>query len=76
MIGMDLPSPDKYPFEIHNMFFENDIPIIENMTNLNELNNIESFEVIALPLKIKAEASPVRVVAKIRYSLWRVGNFI
>ena len=65
MIGMDLPSPDKYPFEIHKMLLAKDILIIENMVNLDSLLNIDKFEVIALPLKIKAEASPVRVLARV-----------
>lgn len=65
MIGMDLPAPDKYPFEIHRMLFERGIFIIENMRNLGKLKNAGSFEIIAFPLKIKAEASPVRVVARL-----------
>lgn len=65
MLGMDLPSPDDYPFEIHKMLFNHNILIIENLTNLAELLPIESFEVIAFPLKIRAEASMVRVVAKV-----------
>jgi kynurenine formamidase len=64
MLGMDLPAPDKYPFEIHKMLFEKDILIIENMKSLESLLDIEQFEIIAFPLKIKAEASPVRVVAR------------
>ena len=65
MLGIDLPSPDRYPFEIHKMLFNHGIPIIENMTNLSELLHIKKFEIIAFPLKIRAEASMVRVVAKI-----------
>jgi kynurenine formamidase len=65
MIGMDLPAPDKYPFEIHRMLFERGIFIIENMRNLDKLKNVSSFEIIAFPLKIKAEASLVRVVARL-----------
>jgi len=65
MMGMDLPSPDKYPFQVHKMLLEKDILIIENMKNLGSLLNVDEFEIIALPLKIKAEASPVRVVARI-----------
>lgn len=65
MIGIDLPSPDNKPFEIHKMLFVNNILIIENLTNLEKLVDIASFEVIALPLKIKAEASICRVIAKI-----------
>ncbi|MDQ2085186.1 cyclase family protein [Herbivorax sp. ANBcel31] len=63
MLGIDMPSPDKYPFEIHKMLFKNNILLLENMTNLNSLLHIKNFEITALPLKIKAEASPVRAVA-------------
>ena len=65
MIGIDFPSPDRYPFEIHKKLFEHVILIIENLTNLWKLLYVDKFEVIAFPLKIKAEASMVRVVAKI-----------
>ena len=64
MLGMDLPSPDNYPFEIHKKLFANDILIIENLTNLRKILMLDNFEVIAFPLKVKAEASMVRVVAK------------
>ena len=64
MLGMDLPSPDIYPFEIHKSLFEADILIIENMTNLSMLPEGCDFEVFAFPLKIMAEASLVRVAAK------------
>lgn len=65
MLGMDLPSPDKYPFEIHKKMFKNNILIIKNLTNLLELVHINNFNIIAFPLKIKAEASMVRVIASI-----------
>ena len=64
ILGMDLPSPDKYPFNIHKKLFEQDILIMENLTNLNALQGLE-FEVMAFPLKIEAEASLIRAVAKI-----------
>jgi kynurenine formamidase len=64
MLGMDLPAPDKYPFEIHKMLFQKNIYIMENMTNLELLRNIEVFEMIAFPIKIKAEAALVRAVAR------------
>jgi len=63
MIGIDLPSPDNYPFDIHKMLLENNIYIIENLTNLNSLINIDKFEIIALPLKIDADSSMARVIA-------------
>ncbi|ACL70098.1 cyclase family protein [Halothermothrix orenii H 168] len=65
MLGMDMPSPDNYPFEIHKKLFKNNILIIENLTNLSELVKFNKFNIIAFPLKIKAEASMVRVVANI-----------
>lgn len=65
MIGLDTPSPDKYPFEIHKKFFENGICIIENLTNLEKLNGVNEFEVIALPLKIDSDSSIARVIARV-----------
>ena len=70
MLGMDLPSPDNYPFEMHKILFKNDILIIENLTNLLQLAGLNNFNVIAFPLKIKAEASMARVVA-----IKSIGNF-
>lgn len=66
MVGLDTPSPDKVPFEIHKYFFENHVLIIENLTNLKELLNEGDFEVIALPLKIKADSSIARVIARVK----------
>ena len=65
ILGMDLPSPDEYPYKVHKRLFQNNILIIENLANLSELINVDNFDVIAFPLKIKAEASMLRVVAKI-----------
>lgn len=65
MLGIDLPSPDNYPFDIHKKLLKKHILIIENLTNLSKLLNIENFTIIAFPLKIRAEASITRVVAKV-----------
>jgi len=65
VIGMDIPSPDRYPFEIHKMLLQNKVYIIENLTNLHELLKVQGFEVIAFPLKIKADGSMARVVARV-----------
>lgn len=65
MLGLDCPSPDKPPFEVHKMLFRNNIYLMENMANLEKLLGVDGFEVIALPLKIKADSSPVRAVARI-----------
>jgi len=64
ILGMDMPKPDKYPFEIHKLLLSNNIFIMENLTNLEGLLNVPSFEVMAFPLKIRAEASIVRAVAR------------
>ena len=63
MIGIDFFSPDKYPFEIHKIFFENSILIIENLTNLESLLEIKNFTVVALPLKCETDSAPARVIA-------------
>lgn len=63
MLGIDLPSPDRYPFEIHKKLLKNDILIIENLTNLWKLADVGPFNIIAFPLKIRAEASMARVIA-------------
>ncbi|HHU81687.1 MAG TPA: cyclase family protein [Firmicutes bacterium] len=63
MLGMDLPSPDRYPFGIHRKLLGNNILLIENLTNLSELANVKSFTIFAFPLKVRADASIARVVA-------------
>ena len=68
MIGLDTPSPDKYPFAVHKYLFNHGVLIIENLTRLDQLKKHKSFEVIALPLKLKADSSIARVVARVRDS--------
>lgn len=66
MIGVDTPSPDEYPFEIHKYLLGNGVFILENLRNLSTLPFMTPFELFAFPLKIEAEGSPVRVVAKVK----------
>lgn len=66
MIGIDMPSVDKNNFNIHKKLFENDIFILENLTNLNELLYAEDLLIFAQPLKFEGEASLVRAVAGYR----------
>ncbi len=63
IVGMDTPSPDYYPFPIHQLFFKHQILMIENLCCLKDLLNIPSFQIYAFPLKIQADASLLRVVA-------------
>jgi kynurenine formamidase len=65
MVCLDSPSPDREPFEIHKLLLENGVLIAENLTNMDKLISAKHFEVIALPLNIRADSSPTRIVAKI-----------
>lgn len=66
MIGLDTPSPDRYPFAVHRYLFEHGVLILENLTRLDQLLTAKSFEVIALPLNVKADSSIARVVARVK----------
>lgn len=65
IVGTDTPSPDRAPYKVHKILLEHDILIIENLTNLEVLIGKQNFEVIALPMKLQAEAAFCRVVAKV-----------
>lgn len=65
MIGMDMLNPDtEETFPIHKILLSKDVLIIENLTNLSALQSISPFDVFAFPVKLHAEAAPVRVVAR------------
>ena len=64
MLGMDMPAPDYPPFTFHKELLKKGIFVLENLTNLESLIDLADFEVIALPLKIDAEASFVRAVCR------------
>jgi arylformamidase len=70
-LGIDFPTVDdpqsakpgeKLP--VHVILLESEVLIIENLTNLDELRNDE-VKVIALPLKLKGDGAPVRVIGVI-----------
>jgi len=65
LMGVNAPSPDHPPFPIHKALLGVGIPILENLTNLQQLKG-RKFTVIALPLAIRAEGSPVRAAAWIQ----------
>lgn len=65
IVGMDMASPDYKPFNIHKLFLQNDVLIIENLTNLHQLIGKE-FTVYAFPLRLRIDGSPVRVVAELQ----------
>lgn len=65
MIEDNMPSPDKYPFEAHKLLLKNNIYIMENLTNLDKLLEAQGFEVIAFQLKIRADSSMTRSIARV-----------
>jgi len=66
MFGVDagmIERPKNPVHENHLLFFQNDIPIIENLANLDQVKKNRA-EVYAFPIAIKfAESMPIRVVA-------------
>jgi kynurenine formamidase len=63
LLGLDTPSPDRAPFPLHRKLLAGEVFLLENLTNLGALAGGPPFEVLALPLRLKAEASLVRAVA-------------
>lgn len=66
MIGLDTCSADAgvEGFPIHKILLKEDILIIENLTNLEQLEGKE-FKIYALPLKLQLDGAPIRVIAGI-----------
>ena len=59
-LALDTPSPDKFGnSEIHKILLENDVNIIENLTNTRLLTK-NKYNAYFIPLKIESEASFVR----------------
>ncbi len=66
MLGMDMINPDtQESFPVHKILLSHDVLIIENLTNLGALVTASNFDVMAFPMKLKADAAPVRVVARV-----------
>lgn len=67
LIGIDGPSIDPAldsEFGSHMVFSSSDIPIIENLTNLDKIVNKKEIIFVALPLRLKdCSGSPVRAIA-------------
>jgi arylformamidase len=64
MIGVDACSVDQEQFIAHKILLQQNILILENLTNLDKLEN-KQFTIHAFPLKLQLDGSPVRVVAEI-----------
>ena len=67
-VGLDTPSIDygqSTEFMSHRILCEKEIPIFENVANLDKLPEDNIF-VIALPMKIKGgSGGPLRIIAKV-----------
>ncbi|PQB05895.1 cyclase [Aureitalea marina] len=67
-IGLDTPSIDygqSSLFESHVILLGENIPVFENLTNLQDLP-ASGFEIMALPMKIEGgSGAPLRVVARV-----------
>ena len=67
-VGVDLMSLDEInsnTLPIHKLLLENNVLIVENLTNLDEIKN-EIFIFSAMPLKYQnADGAPVRALAQI-----------
>lgn len=65
-IGLDTASIDRGQstlFESHRTLFENNIPALENVANVDQLP-VKGFSIVALPMKIKnGSGGPVRIIA-------------
>jgi len=65
-VGLDTPSIDygqSKLFESHQILFEQNIPALENVANLDKLP-LKGFLIVALPMKIKGgSGAPLRIIA-------------
>lgn len=68
LLVLDFFSPDKHPFKIHKRLLQNDILIVENVTNTGELKSLTTFTAYMIPIKIEAEGAFVRAFVK------KIGN--
>ncbi len=65
MVGFDTCSADNTDeFPIHKILLAGNVLIIENLTNLGELQG-KSFIVYALPIKLEIDGAPARVIAEV-----------
>lgn len=62
-VGLDSPSPDREPFDVHKVLLKREVLIFENLTNLDAVVGRRG-QFVALPLKIAGgSGGPVRAVA-------------
>lgn len=66
MVGVDTCSVDNQPgFPVHKILLGSNIPLIENLTNLEQLAGAE-FTIYALPIRLNLDGAPARVIAEVQ----------
>lgn len=69
-VGVDSPSIDKSEtMRAHRVLLQKGILVIEDLCNLAEIDQ-SRFRLVVLPLKMKATASPARIIALLGESYW------
>ena len=63
-VGVDTLSPDNEPYNVHRILLDKEIPIIENLVNLDQLIG-KKFQAVILPLKLDLDGAPCRAIALI-----------
>lgn len=71
-VAMDTPSPDaaraileKDDSPVHKLFFQNNIIIVEYLTNTDAIDRNKKYEIFALPLKVTgSDGAPCRVILR------------
>ena len=64
-IVVPINSVDTYPYDLHKTLFKHHIMIVENATNLDQLSQGVWYDIYAIPLKIEADSSLIRLFAKV-----------
>lgn len=62
LVGVDTPSPDRFPFSVHVRLFAAGIPIVENLRGLEVVLPHDSGRFFGFPLALETDASPIRAV--------------
>lgn len=64
LVGMDTPSPDRFPFPVHKRLLSAGVMLVENLRGLVPLIGRQDIRFYAFPLAVRADSSPVRAVAE------------
>jgi len=65
IVCLDMPSPDKPPYDVHTLLLNNSVFIAENLASMDNLITVKKFDIIALPMPLHTDSSPARIVARI-----------